>query len=128
MTCDAKKNGAFSWNELMTTDVKGAMAFYGALFGWEFENNDSAGMPYVIAKSGGDMVAGLMAKPPTVPDFVPPYWGAYVTVANVDQSAEKTVSLGGKILFPPTDIPTVGRFCVIQDPQGAVVSIISYAG
>jgi predicted enzyme related to lactoylglutathione lyase len=53
-------------------------------------------------------------------------WGAYVTVDNVDTTAKAAVQLGGKLLMPPTDIPDVGRFCVIRDPQGAVISAITY--
>lgn len=123
-----KKSGAFSWNELMTTDVEGAKTFYAGLFGWTLEEENSCGMPYVIAKIGDKMVAGLMAKPPTVPAGVPPHWGAYVTVENVDESSKKAVELGGAVLFPPTDIPELGRFCVIKDPQGAFLSLISYVG
>lgn len=120
--------GIFSWNELMTTDVEGAKVFYGGLLGWTLEDDNSAGMPYVIAKVGDKMVAGIMAKPPMVPAEIPPHWGAYVTVENVDECAKKAVELGGAVLFPPMDIPTVGRFCVIKDPQGAVLSLITYAG
>ncbi len=126
MSCDANAPGKFSWNELMTTDVDGAKAFYGALFGWEFIEHEAAAMPYSMAKKGDAMVAGIMPKPDTVPAFIPPHWGGYVTVENVDQSSAKAEELGGKVLFPPTDIPEVGRFSVIQDPQGAVVSIITY--
>ena len=127
---DAKKitPGVFSWNELMTTDVEGAKAFYGGLLGWTLEEDDSCGMPYVIAKIGDKMVAGIMAKPPMVPAEIPPHWGAYVTVENVDETAKKAAELGGAVLFPPTDIPMVGRFCVIKDPQGAAFSLITYAG
>jgi uncharacterized protein len=52
---------------------------------------------------------------------------SYVTVDNVDAIAKNAQELGGKILMGPQDIPTVGRFCVIQDPQGAVISAITYA-
>ena len=45
---------------------------------------------------------------------------------DVDGTAAKAAKLGGKIIVPPTDIPTVGRFTVIQDPQGAVISAITY--
>ncbi len=127
MSCQEKGIGQFSWNELMTTDMEGAKAFYGALFGWEFVEHEAAAMPYSIAKLGETMVGGMMPKPDTVPAFVPPFWGAYITVEDVDMSAAKAVELGGKVLFPAMDIPGVGRFCVIQDPQGAVVSIIAYA-
>ncbi len=49
---------------------------------------------------------------------MPPCWGIYVTVKNVDENADKVESLGGKLLRPPMDIAGVGRFCVIEDPQG----------
>jgi hypothetical protein len=64
--------------------------------------------------------------PKDAPKGMPPVWGTYVTVDDVDQTAKTAEKLGGKILMPPTDIPTVGRFCVIQDPQGAVISAITY--
>ena len=51
----------------------------------------------------------------------------YVTVDDVDATAKNAQQLGGKVLMGPQDIPTVGRFCVIQDPQGAVISAIKYA-
>jgi predicted enzyme related to lactoylglutathione lyase len=57
---------------------------------------------------------------------MPPMWGAYVTVDNVDLTAKTAEQLGAKLLVPPTDIPNVGRFCVIQDPQGAVINAITY--
>jgi predicted enzyme related to lactoylglutathione lyase len=56
---------------------------------------------------------------------MPPMWGVYVTVDNVDATAKTAEKLGGNILVPPTDIPDVGRSCVIQDPQGAVISAIT---
>ncbi|HYA60085.1 MAG TPA: VOC family protein, partial [Burkholderiaceae bacterium] len=55
-----------------------------------------------------------------------PAWGAYVTVKNVDETVGKVKSLGGKVFMAPQDIPGVGRFAVIIDPQGAVLSLITY--
>jgi predicted enzyme related to lactoylglutathione lyase len=55
-----------------------------------------------------------------------PCWSSYVTVNDVDASAQLAAQLGAKVLVPPTDIPKTGRFSVIQDPQGAVFNIISY--
>lgn len=56
----------------------------------------------------------------------PPSWGACVTVDDVDATARQVETLGGKLLHPPTDIPSVGRFCVLQDPQGATLCAITY--
>jgi predicted enzyme related to lactoylglutathione lyase len=119
------QHGAFSWCELMTSDVPAAIGFYSKLFGWTTEVYDDAGMPYNLIKVGGKEVGGIMKTPPEA-QGMPPMWGIYVTVDDVDATAKKVGELGGKILYPPTDIPTVGRFCVIQDPQGAAISVITY--
>ena len=57
---------------------------------------------------------------------MPPNWGLYITVDDVDATAEQATGMGAKIIMPPQDIPEVGRFCVMQDPQGAFISIITY--
>jgi len=120
-----KRQGAFSWSELMTTDVEGARKFYSNLFGWKTEEMPMANMKYTIVKVGEEGVGGMMPIPPQAQGS-PPNWGVYVTVDDVDATAKKAKVLGGKVLVPPTDIPNVGRFAVLQDPQGAVISAITY--
>lgn len=121
-----QQHGAFSWFELMTTDPDAAKEFYAQLLGWSLEDNPMPGMPpYTIIKAGDQEVGGLMGIPPNAPSM-PPAWGVYITVDNVDATAEKARTLGAQILMPPTDIETVGRFAVIQDPQGATFSLITY--
>lgn len=119
-----KQHGAFSWNELMTTDMDSAKAFYTKMFNWELEDINNE-MPYTLAKINGQDSAGIMPMPPEAIEM-PPMWGAYVTVDDVEASAKQVEELGGKVLLEPRDIPDVGRFCVISDPQGATLSIISY--
>jgi predicted enzyme related to lactoylglutathione lyase len=68
-----------------------------------------------------------MATPPGSPPGMPPMWGTYVTVDNVDSTLEKCTALGGKVIVPPMDVPNVGRMAVIQDPQGAVLNVMTYA-
>ena len=121
-----KKHGAISWSELLTTNVAAAKSFYGELFGWQFEDAPMENMTYTVVKANDDEVAGIMAMPEGAPAGMPPVWGLYVTVDNVDAAAEKATTLGAEIHLPPQDIPQVGRFCVLQDPQGAFISIISY--
>jgi len=120
-----KRHGAFSWNELMTNDVEGAKAFYSELFGWTMQDDDSAGIPYTMLKIGDEEVGGMMAIPPEA-QGAPVAWGSYVTVDDVDKQANRVESLGGAIIMPPRDIPAVGRFAVISDPQGAMLTIITY--
>jgi uncharacterized protein len=122
-----KQHGAFSWCELMTTDVDAAKTFYTKLFGWETEAMTMPGMTYTVVKAGGKGIGGIMTIPKEAKG-APPMWGSYVTVDDVDKTAQTAKQLGAKILVPPTDIPTVGRFCVIQDPQGAVINAITYKG
>jgi predicted enzyme related to lactoylglutathione lyase len=121
-----KTHGAFSWCELTTTDPQAAAEFYGALFGWTVKNMDMGTGPYHVANVGADAVGGIMGMPPGAPPM-PPHWGAYVTVDNVDETLAKCTALGGKVLVPPMDVPTVGRMAVIQDPQGATLSVMTYA-
>jgi len=116
----------FSWNELMTSDVEKAKAFYGALFDWTMVDMPMNDEHYTMAQKGEEKVAGMMAMPEEYKG-VPPHWGAYVTVEDVDASAKKVTELGGTVVVPPTDIPGVGRFCLFQDPQGATLSVISYS-
>lgn len=120
-----KQHGAFSWCELMTTDVNAAKSFYTKLFGWETEEMSMPGMNYTVVKAGGNGIGGIMAIPEQAKGM-PPSWGAYITVDDVDATAKAAGEMGAKLLVPPTDIPDVGRFCVIQDPQGAAINIITY--
>ena len=81
---------------------------------------------YTVVKVAGDAIGGIMNIPPEA-SGAPRHWGAYTTVGNVDQTASSGESLDGKIMMAPRDIPGVGRFTVIQDPLGAVVSLITYS-
>lgn len=121
-----KQHGAFSWCELMTTDVEAAKSFYGTLFGWELTDKNMTGVPYTVATVEGSGIGGIMALQPGM-EGIPPHWGSYITVDDVDATAKQAEELGAQICLPPTDIPTVGRFCMLQDPQGAHIAIISYA-
>lgn len=120
-----KPIGAFSWNELMTTDADAAKVFYGDLFGWGMQKCEAGDMDYTMATLGDQEIAGIMAIPEDA-SGMPPSWGGYVTVADVDALLPRVTKLGGKVAIPPHDIPDVGRFAVIQDTQGAMLSIISY--
>ena len=121
-----RKHGSISWFELMTNDVGAAKDFYSALFGWQYESFESdPTAQYNVVKVNGEMVAGIMKTPPQC-THQPPCWGGYITVDDIDATAAKIAGLGGKVIVPPTDIPKVGRFCVFSDPQGAVISAITY--
>ncbi len=126
MATPFETHGAFSWTELLTSDVAAARKFYGQLLGWQFKDMNMAAMTYTVVNAGGQDIGGIMPIPPQAKGMSP-CWGAYVTVDNVDAVTDRVRGLGGKLTVPPTDIPTVGRFAVIQDPQGASISLITYA-
>jgi len=122
---DLFTQGAFSWAELATTDVEGAKQFYTALLGWTTEPAPVEGMAYTLAKVGEERVAGIMSNQCGGGE-IKPQWGVYITVDDVDATARKAEALGGKVLLPPTDIPDVGRFATLMDPQGVMFSVITY--
>ncbi len=113
------------WFELMTSDVGAAKKFYSELMKWDIKDMPMENMNYSVASVDGEDVGGLMSMPPDSEEM-PPAWGLYITVDDVDATAAKAKELGGKVLVEPQDIPQVGRFCVIQDPQGAWFSAITY--
>ena len=120
-----RKQGAFSWFELATTDVRAAESFYSRLFGWTTEPWVGEGS-YTLIKVDGEEVGGMVsASSGKAPK--PCGWGIYVTVTDVDETARKVSDFGGKVLVQPTDIPRVGRFCLIEDPMGAVITAITYS-
>jgi predicted enzyme related to lactoylglutathione lyase len=118
----AKQGSRFVWRELMTGDVGKAVQFYTRLFGWKAEEMDMGQMKYTILKQGDKQVGGAYTNPPQAKG-VPPHWTGYVSVENVDAASEKAVSLGAKLLSPPMDIPNIGRWSVVADPQGAAVAL-----
>ncbi len=117
--------GAFSWSELMTKDPAKAAEFYGGLFGWKIEAMDMPEGKYYVAKVGDVAVGGMASCPDGAPAMTTA-WGCYVTVANVDETLKRCEAMGGKVLMPAMDVPTVGRMACIQDPQGAAISVITY--
>jgi hypothetical protein len=114
---------SFCWNELATPDTTKAGDFYTGLFGWEKNVQDMGSLIYTSFMNG-DRPAGGMYKPTPEMGEIPPHWLVYFAVNDTDEKARKAAALGAKTIVPPSDIPEVGRFAVIQDPQGAVFGII----
>jgi len=105
--------------------LKAAESFYTGLFGWTAKHGSAGGMEYTEMSNNGQPGVGMMPKPPGMPAHVPSYWMPYFMVADVDGSAGKAKQLGGKTMVGPDDIPNVGRFAIISDPQGAVFAIFT---
>ena len=119
--------GSFSWYELMSPDADKSKSFYQKVVGYGLEDMDmGGGMNYGVLKVGETSVGGVMQMLGDEWAGIPPHWMGYVTVTDCDATAAKVTELGGEIKVPPTDVPGIGRFSVIQDPTGAVVSFITY--
>lgn len=115
--------GTPSWVDLGTTDTAKAKAFYGPLFGWEFEDQtDNGQVVYSLAKLGGRNAAGLMEQPPGQRDMgIPPTWNSYVSVADADATTGLVEGAGGAVFMQPMDVMDAGRMSVFADPTGAVI-------
>ena len=117
--------GAMTWNELLTSNSDAAIEFYGRLLG--LERGETMGeMNYTLVRAQGTEVAGVLQITPEM-GLVPPNWMIYFAVDNIDETVAKVQSLGGSVLVPGTDIPNIGRFAALMDPQGAAFSIFKGA-
>jgi uncharacterized protein len=118
-------HGQICWTELATKDLDAAKKFYTELLGWELkESNATDTMQYTEHTNNG-VPQGGMYKMGEEFGEAPSHWMSYVAVNDVDATAAKVTELGGGVCVPPTDIPNVGRFCVINDPTGATISLIT---
>ena len=117
------KPGMFCWNELMTRKPGAAREFYTELFEWTLEVSDGPRGSYTTFKNGDRLAAGMVEIPEAMGELSPD-WIVYFAVEDCDGAAEKARQTGARIVVPPTNIPNVGRFSVLTDPQGAVFALI----
>lgn len=119
-------HGIFFWNQLVTPDQAKCGEFYCGLLGWSRRAVDAGPLgSYTIFSSDGVDVGGMMNPTTEYSRSRPPWWQAFIAVADVDACATRVTSLGGIIIEPPHDIPGVGRACMVADPSGAVVQLIT---
>jgi uncharacterized protein len=125
----ANEANTYCWSELITTDLDKSKAFYKAVFGWDGEDQGPPGGPpaYTEWKVSGRSVGGMMLKNDTMPADMPPNWGVYFAVDDIDATVDKAQELGGALFFGPADIEP-GRFAVLADNVGAVFNAIQTKG
>jgi predicted enzyme related to lactoylglutathione lyase len=129
------EHGSLNFNDLNTSDLESAKAFYGAVFGWEaidigtgsawalsgygdFLEQRNPGMREGMKAMGAperfeDVVASVR-----VDADVAPHWGVTFAVDDADAVAARAAELGGSVVLEPVDMPWT-RLTVITDPQGA---------
>lgn len=120
----ANEPDTFCWNELQTKDLDKASQFYTGLFGWTTKTTKNAiGGDYIEFLNGDRSGGGMLEIQPDWGD-VPPNWVIYFAVANCEAILEQAKTLGGRVDMAPMDLEGVGKFAIIQDPQGAYFTVI----
>ena len=120
-------NGLFVWFELLTRDPKAAIAFYSEVVGWKTQPFGEDGYTMWVGSQGP--LGGVMQLPAEAAKMgAPPHWLASVQVENVDATVTLAKKLGGKVYMEAFDIPTVGRYAVLGDPQGPSISVFTPGG
>jgi len=120
------QSNSMCWQELATSDLDGAKTFYSTVFGWDPQTKETGPMEYTeihTKDQPGQAFAGMYTMTPEM-QGVPPHWMVYFAVDDCDGSVDKAKSLGAQVRVPPMDIPGVGRFSVLADPQGAAFAVI----
>jgi predicted enzyme related to lactoylglutathione lyase len=108
----------------MTTDAAAAMRFYSEVFGWqpsEVMDMGEMGKYHMFNRPVG-MIGGMMNTPPQMAS-VPPNWGIYFRVADLNAAMERIIANGGQILNGPMEVPGGDRILNAMDPQGAAFSL-----
>jgi predicted enzyme related to lactoylglutathione lyase len=112
--------GTLCWADLMTSDQQAAATFYRSLFGWDLEAGTEH-PDYLHITNQGQFMGGI--PPVETSASRPSHWLAYFLVTQLETSIEQAKKDGGKVLVPAMDISKVGRFAVVQDPQGAAFAL-----
>lgn len=119
---DRPRIGHCAWNELITPDPAGAMAFYTGQFGWVKDGEmDMGAMGAYEFLRHGTVIGALMPKPPQMPRGG---WNHYFRVADIDVAERIVREKGGAIWNGPHEVP--GGDWIIQggDPQGAAFALV----
>jgi hypothetical protein len=121
--------GKFVWYEYMGDDLAGAEDFYAEVVGWKIKDAGMGDFAYRIGSVGEYGVVGLMNIPAEAKAMgTPACWTGYIWVPDVDAACVQLAADGGQVMRPASDIPGVGRFAVVADPQGAVFMLFRDAG
>lgn len=119
-----KGAGTFHWNELWSPDPKAALGFYEKAFGYTHSSMEMGGKTYYVLENDGTPRGGIMQTPVA---GIPTHWLPYVDVTDLDGTVLRVVRNGGKSEGDAIEVPGVGRFSFVRDPQGARLGLISPA-
>jgi predicted enzyme related to lactoylglutathione lyase len=120
----AHSHGRFVWYELMTSDLAAAETFYRKVVGWEKQDAGVQGVAYTMFTVDGRPVTGAMSLPESARSMgISPLWLGYIAVDDVDTLAADIVIDGGVVHRAAADIPGIGRFAIVGDPEGAAFAL-----
>ncbi|MFN3871843.1 MAG: VOC family protein [Ignavibacterium sp.] len=116
--------GSITWCDLTVPDANEVKNFYEKVVSWKADSVSMGDYDdfSMIAPESKRIAAGI-CNAKGINAKLPPQWLIYITVEDVDRSAQTCIELGGKLITEPKTIPSYGRFCVIQDPAGAVCAL-----
>jgi predicted enzyme related to lactoylglutathione lyase len=117
--------GGFLWDELWTTDVQNAGAFYGAVAGLtpdtvDIDTHDAAGPTYNLLRAGDTPRAGILPNPL---DGLDPVWVSYIRVENPAALTSRVADLGGRVIVEAGPRPLGGEVAFIAGPSGAGIAL-----
>ena len=107
------------WHELVAPDVERAEVFYSELFRWTLRVWRPGTHDYAMIHSGGADHGGFLRQD------VEPHWLVYVEVQDADEAAAQAEKVGGRLVAGPVELPRVGRYVVLADPEGAEIVAIA---
>jgi predicted enzyme related to lactoylglutathione lyase len=121
------EHGSLTWNELTTRHLDDVRPFYEKVFGWEASEHDmGGGTKYTVWNLDGTGIGGAVRmEGDQWPADLPDHWVVYFAVDDCDASVAKATELGGTVTMPPTSIPSVGRFAIVNGPHGEVLAVIT---
>ncbi|MGH2959840.1 MAG: VOC family protein [Solirubrobacterales bacterium] len=124
MTALPPRTGLIKWADLTVDNAEDVRDFYAGVVGW-----NAIGLPvgdredFIMAHpETGDPAAGICHQAGDI-EGLPQQWLVYVTVDDLDDSIAACDQLGGKVVFGPRASETMGRWCVVEDPAGAVMAL-----
>ncbi len=110
----------FVWYDLLTTDLDAAKAFYGEVVGFDQVPSGLPGPRYDLLSAGGVNVGGALQLTAEMTGMgAKPGWLGHIGVDDIDAALAKLTALGGAVYRGKTEIPGIGHFAVVADPQGA---------
>lgn len=124
----AAKQGQFVWYELLTSDVDAAQAFYSDVIGWKIADAEMPGMDYRMCSGAEGGVGGMLKLTPEMESGgARPAWSGYIAVDDIDNAIAYFIGSGGDVLIETMDVPEVGQFSLLSDPQGVPIYVIQLA-